>query len=159
MHRIDKYSQHSSIIWLVWLKGWVFVYEVSYCGFKCCCRHLPSDFATDSSKEFLDIQVTIVCVLNLKCVCDMIRTYSQMHRTDKYWQHSSFIRSLWLNAWAFVYELRDCGLQWRCSEFNFTFPPWSEEKGRWHLGNYRVCVHCEMGTLNDKNIQSNAPCR
>ena len=28
MHRTDKYSQRSSIIWLVWLNGWVFIYEV-----------------------------------------------------------------------------------------------------------------------------------
>ena len=30
----NKYSQHSSIIWPVWLNGWVFVYELSGCGFK-----------------------------------------------------------------------------------------------------------------------------
>ena len=38
-------------------------------------------------KEFLDIQATHT----LKHVCDMIKTYSQMHRTDKYSQHSSII--------------------------------------------------------------------
>ena len=31
-------------------------------------------------------------------VRDMIRTYSQMHHTDKYSPHSSFIWSVWLNA-------------------------------------------------------------
>ena len=25
---------------LVWLNGWVFIYELSVCGFKCCCSHL-----------------------------------------------------------------------------------------------------------------------
>ena len=30
----DKYSQHSSIIWPVWLNAWVLVYELSGCGFK-----------------------------------------------------------------------------------------------------------------------------
>ena len=44
-----------------------------------------------SSKEFLDIQATIECGFTLKRVRDMIRTYSQMHRTDKYSQHSSII--------------------------------------------------------------------
>ena len=34
MHRTDKYSQHSSIIWTVWLNGWVFVYELSGCVFE-----------------------------------------------------------------------------------------------------------------------------
>ena len=33
MHRTDKYSQHCSIIWPVWLNGWVFVCELSGCGF------------------------------------------------------------------------------------------------------------------------------
>ena len=28
MHRTDKYSQHSSNIWLVWVNGWVIVYEL-----------------------------------------------------------------------------------------------------------------------------------
>ena len=31
-------------------------------------------------------------------VRDMIRTYSQMHRTDKYSQHSSIIWPVWLNG-------------------------------------------------------------
>ena len=33
MHRTDKCSQHNSIIWPVWLNGWVSVYELSGCGF------------------------------------------------------------------------------------------------------------------------------
>ena len=36
----------------------------------------PSDFATASSKEFLDIQATIECGFTLKRVRDMTRTYS-----------------------------------------------------------------------------------
>ena len=37
MHRTDKYSQHSSVIWPVWLNSLVFVYEQSSCGieFRC----------------------------------------------------------------------------------------------------------------------------
>ena len=58
----------------------------------------PSDFAPASSKEFLDIQATIECGFTLKCVRDMIKTYSQMHRTDKYSQHSSIIWPAWLNG-------------------------------------------------------------
>ena len=38
--RTDNYSQHSSIFWPVWLNGWVFVYEISGCGFESCCNHL-----------------------------------------------------------------------------------------------------------------------
>ena len=39
----------------------------------------------------------------------MIRTYSQMHGTDKYSQHNSMIWSVWLNGRVFVYELSGCG--------------------------------------------------
>ena len=31
MHATNKYSQHSSIIWPVWLNGWVFVFGLSGC--------------------------------------------------------------------------------------------------------------------------------
>ena len=58
----------------------------------------PSDFAPASSKEFLDIQATIECGFTLKRVRDMIKTYSQMHRTDKYSQDSSIIWPVWLNG-------------------------------------------------------------
>ena len=44
MHRTDKYSPHSSVIWLVWLNGWVFVYELSGCGFESSCSHLNFKF-------------------------------------------------------------------------------------------------------------------
>ena len=37
MRRADEYSQHRSIIWPVWLNGWVFVYELSGCGFESSC--------------------------------------------------------------------------------------------------------------------------
>ena len=57
-----------------------------------------ADFAPASSKEFLDIQATIECGFTLKRVRDMIKTYSQMHRTDKYSQHSSIIWPAWLNG-------------------------------------------------------------
>ena len=40
MHHKDKYSQHSSIIWPVWLNDWVFVYELSACGFEPSCSQL-----------------------------------------------------------------------------------------------------------------------
>ena len=41
----------------VWLNGWVFVYELSGCGFESRCCHLTSGMAPASSKEFFDIQV------------------------------------------------------------------------------------------------------
>ena len=50
-----------------------------------------SDFTPVSSKEFFDIQATIECGFTQKRVRDMTRTYSQMHRTDKYSEHNSII--------------------------------------------------------------------
>ena len=46
MYSADKYSQHSSIIWPVWLYGWVFIYELSGCGFKSRCCHLKIRYCT-----------------------------------------------------------------------------------------------------------------
>ena len=40
MHRTDKYSQHSSIIWLVWLNHWMLDYELSGCELESRCCHL-----------------------------------------------------------------------------------------------------------------------
>ena len=39
MHRTDKYTQLSSIIWSLWPNSWVFVYELSGCGFESSCSH------------------------------------------------------------------------------------------------------------------------
>ena len=62
------------------------------------------------------------CGFTLKCVRDMIITYSQMHRTDKYSQHSSIIWPVWPNGWVFVYELSGCGFE-SCEKYYFTFWP------------------------------------
>ena len=40
MHHADKYLQHSSTIWPVWLNGWLFTYELSGSGFESRCKHL-----------------------------------------------------------------------------------------------------------------------
>ena len=42
----DNHSQHSLIIWPVWLIGWVFNYELSGCGFKPSSSHLNFRFLT-----------------------------------------------------------------------------------------------------------------
>ena len=46
MHHANKYSQHTSIIWPVWLNGWVFIYELSGCGFEPCCCQLTFRYGT-----------------------------------------------------------------------------------------------------------------
>ena len=40
MYRTDYYSQESRVLWSVCLNGWVFVYELSGCGFVFSCSHL-----------------------------------------------------------------------------------------------------------------------
>ena len=54
---------------------------------------------------------TTVRGFTLKCVRDMIRAYSQMHRIDKYSQHNAIIWPVWLNVWVFVYKLSGCGFE------------------------------------------------
>ena len=38
--RTHNHLTKQSIIWPVWLNGWVFVYELSSCGFESSCSHL-----------------------------------------------------------------------------------------------------------------------
>ena len=80
-----------------------------------------SDFASASSKEFLDIQSARECGLTLNHLRDMIRTYIQMHRTDKYSQRSSITFPVQLNGRGFVYELSGCGFDCSCSHLFFRF--------------------------------------
>ena len=70
-----------------------------------CFYHVTYAFRSESTLyscltflTFLHIQVTIECGFTLKRVRGMIRTYSQMHRTYKYSQHSSIIQTVWLNG-------------------------------------------------------------
>ena len=79
----------------------MFVYELSGSGFESSCGHLNFIFQAC----FFDIQGTMECGFTLKWVRDMIRRYNEMHRTEKYSQHSSVIWPFWLNGWMFVYEL------------------------------------------------------
>ena len=66
-----------------------------------CYYHVTYAFQSESTlysclnvKELLAIE----CGFTLKRVRDMIITYSQMHRTDKFSQHSSIIWPAWLNG-------------------------------------------------------------
>ena len=55
------------------------------------------------------VQATIECRFSLKQVRNMIITYIQVLRADKYLQHNSIIWPVWLKGWVFVYELSGCG--------------------------------------------------
>ena len=44
MHHTDKYWEYRPIIWLLWLNGWLFAYEISGCGIGSTCSHLNIRF-------------------------------------------------------------------------------------------------------------------
>ena len=131
-------------LWTKWL--WVLV-QLQLLKLQISCL-----FRTRSSLTF---RATIKCGLTLKHVRDMMRTYSQMHRTDKYSQCSSIISPVWLNGWVLFYELSGCGFKPSCSHLNFRFHACFEQGVSWHLGSCRVWTHSETRTWPDKNIQSN----
>ena len=56
------------------------------------------DMAPGLGENFLHSQAFIELGITLKCIRDMIRTYSQMHRTDKYLQHTSIIWPILING-------------------------------------------------------------
>ena len=94
---------------------------------------------------------------SLKRVREMIKIYTQMHRTDNYSQHSSMIMPLWPSDWVFIYELSGCGFESSCSHLNLRFCAYFEQRVPWHSGNCRVWIHSERCTWHRKKIQSNAP--
>ena len=72
-----------------------------------------------SSTEFLNIYATTECGFTPKRAPTMIKTYSQMHCTDKYSKHSSIIWRVLLNGWVIVYELSGCGFECGCYHILF----------------------------------------
>ena len=159
MHRTDKYSHFSSNIWSVWPNDWVFVYELSDCKLESRSSHLNFRYRVCFTKKFLDIQANGECGFTLKCVRNIIITYSQMHRTDNYSQFSSVIWSVWPNGWVFVYELSGCGFECRCSQLNSRYRTCFKQGVPWQSSKYRVWIRSEIRKWHDNNIQSNAPYR
>ena len=84
--------------WVI-IDYWVIIgTELLSTGFESSCSHLNFRFRACFEKQFLEIQATIKCGSSLKRAGDMITTYSQMHRTDKYSLHSLIIWPVWLNG-------------------------------------------------------------
>ena len=50
----DKYSQHSSISYSVWLNGWVFIYDLCSCGFESRGSHLKTHILYADAEKCLD---------------------------------------------------------------------------------------------------------
>ena len=120
------------------------------CNWTQICNHLVQKRTLNHLAKFT------LCGFTSKHVRDLIKTYSQVHRADKYWQHSSIIWPVWPNGWVFVYELSGCGFESSCSHLKFRFRAGFEQGVPWHSGNYIVWIHSETRTWHDKNIQSNA---
>ena len=62
MHRIDKYSEHGSIVWPVWPNGSVFVYELSGSGFESSCSHKHGSLEfrlkkIDETRNYLFVEI------------------------------------------------------------------------------------------------------
>ena len=77
----------------------------------------------------------------------MTRTYSQMHRTDKYSEQASIIFWICPNDWVFVQKLTGSWFESSCSHITFRFCACYEEGVPWQSGNHRVLVHSENAYL------------
>ena len=83
MHHTDKYSQFSSIIWSVWLNGWVFVYELSGCWFEYHCSQLSFRYCACFEQAVPWHSCKYRVWIHSEMHTWMTRTYSQSHCTDK----------------------------------------------------------------------------
>ena len=122
MHHTDTYSQHNSIIWPVLLNGWMLVYKLGWLWVQI--KLLSLNFQIWRllvARNSLTFRQTIECKFPLKLVREMIISCSQMHSTDRYSQHNSIIWPVWLNGWAFVYELSGLEFKSRCCNLNFRY--------------------------------------
>ena len=109
---------------------------------------------TGSCSKFLSSFLNRYQNLSMWNDTKIIRTYSQMHRTDKYSQHSSIYWPVWLKGWVFVYKLSGCGFKSRCSHLKFRYHACFEQGVPWHSDNSREWIHFVTRTWHDKNIQS-----
>ena len=75
------------------------------------------------------IQSNIEYGFTLKRKRNMIRTYSQLHSTDKYLQVSSIIWLVLPKSLVFVGELSGCRFDSHCSNLNLRYRAFFEQKG------------------------------
>ena len=94
----DTQSQFTSIISFVCPNGRVFFEEISGCGFDSHSSHLNFRNFSYLQQEVLDIQAITECRLTMKCVRDMIMTFSEIVNTDSQSQFSSLTRLVLQNG-------------------------------------------------------------
>ena len=157
MHDRDEYSQQISIIWPVWLNGWVFVYELSDCGFKSL-LHLNFRYSSGWSKEFLDFQTNYRVYIHYKT-----RTWN-----DKNIQSNAQYRLVLTTRLNHLESLAKClsvrlGTTWlwvRILLLSHKTSYMASALSKEFLdiqANHRAWIHSETCTLNDNNIQSIVP--
>ena len=66
IHRTNKYSEYKSIIWLLLLNDWLFIYNLTSWRFES--RGSLLDIALVLRKDFLDMVAAIECGFSLKHV-------------------------------------------------------------------------------------------
>ena len=159
MHRTDKYPQLSSIIWSVWPNGWVFVYELSGCGFESRCSHLNFRYRACFEQGVPWHSGKYRVWMQCETHPDMIRTYNQMQHTEKYSELNWIIWSVQPNGWVFVYKLSGCGFESRCSHLNFRYRGCFSQGLPSNSGKYRMWICSETRPWHNENIESNAPYR
>ena len=154
------YSQHCSIIWPVWLNGWVFVCELSGCGFKSRCTYLNFGYGTCFERRVSSYsgKYRVRIDSETRTSHDKNIQLNQPYRKN-YSQHNSIIWPVWLNVRVFVCELSGYGFESRCSFLTCRCGACFKQRVPWHWSKYTILIHSETRTWLDKNIKSNAPYR
>ena len=112
------------------------VYELSGSGFKRSCSHLNFTLRACFEQGIPWHSSNYLLWIHPETCLWHDRPYSQLRRTDKYSEHTSFIWSFWPNGWVFVYELKSSWFESRFCHLNFTLRAYFEQGVSWHLGNY-----------------------
>ena len=141
MHRIDNYSQHCSIIRLVWLNGSVFVSELSGCGFESSCSHLNfrSGVCLEQGgpRRWGNYRL---------CIHSETRTWHDKNiQSNAPCRYALKTQLNHLAGWAKCFRVRlwikRCMFESSCSHLNFRFRSCFEQGVFWHWGIYGVWIH------------------
>ena len=153
---------------LVWLKKLQGVRQITRLKQQC---FLSSTFSI-THKDFTRKSCVFMCYLIgsvVKIVLYLPFLYTKDNRVQQInknhdWWNNCFSDCNWtrtqnhlvlkqtLNDWVFIYELSGWGLESSCSHSNFRFYICFKQGFPWHSGNYRVWIHSEMHTWQDKNM-------
>ena len=93
-----------------------------------------SDMVPARARSSLILTPTINSRFILKLAIDMIITYTQVHRTNKYSQHSSIIWAVWLNGLVFFYVQSGYGFKSHSCHLNFRYATCFEQWVPRHWG-------------------------